>query len=103
MGAVSYFSVEVLSPFLGDGIRWAMESPRDLGFCNVCFETDCLQLFQSWQARFIGELSYLFFVIGVCWLATSFFVFSSSFVCGIGNSVVDFMASMSSPTVMLYG
>lgn len=40
--------------------RWAMFLAVDLGFRRVCFETDCLPLFEAWKRNLQGP-SYKYF------------------------------------------
>lgn len=66
MAATSFFPTVALTTTIAEALclRWAMVLASQLGFRNVQFETDSLQLFQAWRKR--EGSSYLFFIIQDC-------------------------------------
>lgn len=77
-------------------MRWAIVLAIQLGFRRVCFETDCLQLFQCWTKP-TDDASYLVYIIKDCFvLCRSFDVMTISFVRRSGNAVEDLIARKAS-------
>ncbi|XP_057425079.1 uncharacterized protein LOC130718496 [Lotus japonicus] len=86
------------SPVIAEALafRWSLSLAKDLGFREVCLETDCLYLFETWQKSKRGD-SYLFSILNDCRdLVSSFSYFVLSFVHRTGNSVADHLAKNSS-------
>ncbi|XP_057444542.1 uncharacterized protein LOC130736769 [Lotus japonicus] len=72
--------------------RWAIELAINLGFRRVCFETDCLTLFQMWKKPPDGR-NYLATIFSDCFqLCCSLDFVSVVFVRRSGNVVADFLA-----------
>lgn len=48
MGAAANYPIHVISPLLGEAscLFWAMRIAVDFGFRSLCFEMDCLQLYE---------------------------------------------------------
>lgn len=66
-GIVASFLVRAPSPVLAKALAftWAVVLASQLGFRHVCFETDCLQLFQRLKKPPDGD-SYLLSIIREC-------------------------------------
>ncbi|XP_057418123.1 uncharacterized protein LOC130712301 [Lotus japonicus] len=98
VGAAALYPVNAPSPLLGEAssFRWALQLAVHFGFRSVCFETDCLQLFEWWKKGRTG-LSYLDTIVRDCrLLATAFSSFNFAFVRRTGNLVADFLAKHAS-------
>ncbi|XP_057436973.1 uncharacterized protein LOC130729288 [Lotus japonicus] len=94
LAAVTLASVMMQSAGLAEALclRWVMSLALELGFFNVCFETDSLQLFQWWRIRSRG-CSYLDLIISDCRsLVSSFTLMDLLFVRRSGNTAADFLA-----------
>ncbi|XP_057453035.1 uncharacterized protein LOC130744890 [Lotus japonicus] len=98
LASAAAFPLAASSPLLAEAaaLRWAMVLAIQLGFRRVCFETDCLQLFQRWTKPPDGA-SYLVSIINDCFvLSRSFDVIDLSFVRRSGNAVADLLARKAS-------
>ncbi|XP_057428231.1 uncharacterized protein LOC130721452 [Lotus japonicus] len=72
--------------------RWAIGLAINFGFRRVCFETDCLTLFQMWKKPPDGR-NYLATIFSDCFqLCRSLDLVSVVFVRRSGNVVADFLA-----------
>ncbi|XP_057438408.1 uncharacterized protein LOC130730413 [Lotus japonicus] len=98
MAATVASPVDAPSPVIAEALafRWSLSLAKDLGFREVCLETDCLYLFETWQKSKRGD-SYLFSILNDCRdLVSSFSHFILSFVRRTDNSVADHLAKNSS-------
>ncbi|XP_057430540.1 uncharacterized protein LOC130723502 [Lotus japonicus] len=98
LAAAASYPVVASSPVLAEAwaLRWAIILALELGFRRVCFETDCLLLFQRWQKPPDG-VSYLMSILRECLSFRRFFdVMTLSFVRRSGNSVADLLARRAS-------
>ncbi|XP_057432537.1 uncharacterized protein LOC130725312 [Lotus japonicus] len=92
------YPVDTSTTLLAEALafRWAITLALNLHFLEVCFETDCLQLYEAWNKGRQGS-SYLMSILSDCRnLISGFNVCCFSFVCCSGNSVVDRLANDSS-------
>lgn len=67
MAAATLYPVASLSPLLAEAscFWWAQHLPIDLGFRQVAFQTNCLQLFNWWKGRIEG-FSFLASIVADC-------------------------------------
>lgn len=94
MASATSSSCSVLSSLLAEAscLRWAMSLAIDLGFRQVIFEVDCLQLFKAWRAGVAGR-NYLATIISDCRrLSLHFDSAIFTFTRRSGNSVADYLA-----------
>ncbi|XP_057456725.1 uncharacterized protein LOC130747724 [Lotus japonicus] len=98
LAAAASYPVVASSPVLAEAwaLRWAIILALELGFRRVCFETDCLQLFQRWQKPPDG-VSYLMSILRECLSFRRIFdVMTLSFVRRSGNLVADLLSRRAS-------
>lgn len=98
LASVANFPMMAPYPVLAEALalRWSIGSAHDLGFRRVCFETDCLQLFQRWKKPQDGA-SYLSSIVRECiFLCRTFDFASLSFVRSSDNLVADLLAQSTS-------
>ncbi|XP_057441686.1 uncharacterized protein LOC130733484 [Lotus japonicus] len=86
--------VPCLSPKLAEtqALQWAMIMASELGFRTVCFETDCLQLYNGWKNLDHGVSYFSTVLANYRTLVWHFNSVSIYFVRRTGNKVADNLA-----------